>query len=128
MAKYSLVLAMVLVTGAAFAYWRWCDAYANAVERASMKASIRLDQLQRLDEIKSALERGCSDTALHLVQDDVDNELGSLSVIVGAKENTGYQALKQMKAKNPAVLDRMKLNKAQKIERQAIPACARASP
>ena len=128
MAKYLLALAMVLVTGVAFAYWRWCDAYANAVQRASIKATLRLEQLQRLDEIKSALERGCSDTALHLVQDDVDNELSSLKVIVVAKEDTGYQALKEMKAKNPAVLDRMKINETQKIVRQAIPLCARATP
>ena len=124
MTKIVAALVLFFVAGAGFAVGRFYDGYSNAVERATAKAELRIDHLGRLDEIEGDLKRGCNDAALYLVRSGVDAELRSLNVIVGAKENTGYQALQQMKGTAPEVLARMRVEKAQHNEPRAVPLCA----
>ena len=118
------VLVLFFVAWVGFAFGRFYDGYSNAVERATAKAELRIDHLGRLDEIEGKLKRGCQDAALYLVRSGVDAELRSLNVIVGAKENTGYQALQKMKDTEPEVLARMRVVKAQHNEPDAAPLCA----
>lgn len=117
-------LILFFVAWAGFAFGRFYDGYSNAAEQATAKAELRIDHLGRLDEIEGKLKRGCHDAALYLVRSSVDAELTALNVIVGAKENTGYQALQKMKAAEPEVLARMRVAKAQHNEPEAAPLCA----
>jgi len=117
-------LLLFFVAWAGFAFGRFYDGYSIAVERATAKAELRIEHLRRLDEVEGKLRRGCHDAALYLVRSSVDAELRSLDVIVGAKENTGYQALQKTKATEPEVLARMRVVKAQHNEPEAAPLCA----
>ena len=124
MTKVVAALVLCFVAGAGFVVGRFYDGYSNAVERAMAKAELRIDDLGRLDEIEGDLKRGCNDAALYLVRSGVDAELRSLNVIVGAKENTGYQALQKTKGTAPEILARMRVEKAQNNEPRTVPLCA----